>query len=80
MHKSRSAQTALPLPGGSTGNHMDVTAACDFFVVPTATFKVLYVFVVLSHASGLDGEREVVRQLETERAGDQRLGVEALER
>ena len=31
-------------------NHMDVTAACDFFVVPTATFKVLYVFVILSHA------------------------------
>ncbi len=31
-------------------NHMDVTAACDFFTVPTATFKVLYVFVVLSHA------------------------------
>lgn len=31
-------------------NHMDVTAACDFFVVPTATFKVLYVLVVLSHA------------------------------
>ncbi len=31
-------------------NHMDVTAACDFFVVPTATFKVLYVFVVLSHS------------------------------
>ncbi len=31
-------------------NHMGVTAACDFFVVPTATFKLLYVFVVLSHA------------------------------
>ncbi len=31
------------------GNHMDVTAACDFFVVPTLTFKLLYVFVVLSH-------------------------------
>jgi putative transposase len=29
---------------------MDVTAACDFFVVPTATFKLLYVFGVLSHA------------------------------
>jgi transposase InsO family protein len=29
---------------------MDVTAACDFFVVPTATFKVLYVFVMMSHA------------------------------
>ena len=30
-------------------NHMKVTAACDFFVVPTITFKLLYVFVVLSH-------------------------------
>ncbi len=30
-------------------NHMSVTAACDFFVVPTLTFKALYCFVVLSH-------------------------------
>jgi len=30
-------------------NHMNVSAACDFFTVPTLTFKVLYVFVVLSH-------------------------------
>jgi transposase InsO family protein len=30
-------------------NHMPVTAACDFFVVPTLTFKRLYAFVVLSH-------------------------------
>jgi transposase InsO family protein len=37
-------------------NHMDVTAACDFFVVPTATFKLLYVFVVLSHS-----RRRIVR-------------------
>jgi hypothetical protein len=29
---------------------LDVTAACDFFVVRTATFKLFYVFVVLSHA------------------------------
>jgi hypothetical protein len=29
-------------------NHMDVTAACDLDVVPTATFKVFYVYVVLS--------------------------------
>ena len=29
--------------------HMDVTAACDFFTVPTLTFNVLYVFIVLSH-------------------------------
>ncbi len=30
-------------------NHLKVTAACDFFVVPTATFRNLFVFVVLSH-------------------------------
>jgi transposase InsO family protein len=30
-------------------NHLGVTAACDFFVVPTLTFKMLYGFVVLSH-------------------------------
>ena len=30
-------------------NHMSVAAACDFFTVPTLTFKMLYVFVVLSH-------------------------------
>ena len=28
---------------------MAVTAACDFFVVPTLTFKSLYCFVVLAH-------------------------------
>lgn len=30
-------------------NHLSVTAAIDFCVVPTATFRLLYVFVVLSH-------------------------------
>ena len=30
-------------------NHMLETAACDFFTVPTATFRVLYVFIVLCH-------------------------------
>ena len=30
-------------------NHLDVSAACDFFTVPTLTFRLLYVFVVLSH-------------------------------
>jgi putative transposase len=29
-------------------NHMGDLAAIDFFVVPTATFRVLYCFVVLS--------------------------------
>ena len=31
------------------GNHASEIAACDFFTVPTATFRVLYCFVVLSH-------------------------------
>ena len=30
-------------------NHIPDVAACDFFTVPTATFRVLYVFVVLRH-------------------------------
>jgi transposase InsO family protein len=30
-------------------NHLNVTVACDFFTVPTLTFKTLYCFVVLSH-------------------------------
>ena len=30
-------------------NHMSVAAACDFFVVPSLTFKPLHCFVVLSH-------------------------------
>ena len=30
-------------------NHVPDIAACDFFSVPTATFRVLYVFIVLRH-------------------------------
>jgi putative transposase len=30
-------------------NHVPEIAACDFFTVPTATFRVLYVFIVLRH-------------------------------
>jgi transposase InsO family protein len=30
-------------------NHLNSTAACDFFVVPTATFRLLFCFVVLAH-------------------------------
>lgn len=32
-------------------NHMDRTIGCDFFTVPTMTFRNLFVFVVLHHAS-----------------------------
>jgi putative transposase len=31
-------------------NHVSQFASIDFFTVPTATFRVLFVFVVLSHA------------------------------
>jgi transposase InsO family protein len=30
-------------------NHLRATTACDFFVVPTATFRLLFCFVILSH-------------------------------
>ncbi len=30
-------------------NHLRCTAACDFFVVPTVTFRLLYCFVILAH-------------------------------
>ena len=30
-------------------NHAECFAAIDFFTVPTATFRILYVFIVLSH-------------------------------
>src|SRR5258708_26160836 len=30
-------------------NHVGDIGACEFFVVPTATFRVLYVFFVLAH-------------------------------
>jgi putative transposase len=30
-------------------NHIPDIAACDFFTVPTVTFRVLYVFIVLRH-------------------------------
>ncbi|HZL98910.1 MAG TPA: hypothetical protein VFD43_01545 [Planctomycetota bacterium] len=38
-------------------NHMGVTAACDFFTVPTATFRSLFVLVVLSH------DRRLIRRV-----------------
>ena len=30
-------------------NHVPDIAACDFFTVPTVTFRMLYVFIVLRH-------------------------------
>jgi putative transposase len=30
-------------------NHGRDLVSCDFFIVPTATFKVLFVFIILAH-------------------------------
>ncbi len=38
-------------------NHLKVTAACDFFVVPSISFRNLYVFVVLAH------DRRLIRHI-----------------
>ena len=32
-------------------NHAEAIVACDFFIVVTATFKILYVFIVVEHAT-----------------------------
>jgi putative transposase len=42
-------QTAFPDLATFLANHLAQTAAIDFFTVPAATFRVLFVFVVLSH-------------------------------
>jgi len=47
-------------------NHLDQMAACDFFVVPTATFKVLYCFVVLEL-----GRRQILHINVTEHPTDE---------
>ena len=36
----------------SLNNHVQQLVATDFFVVPTVTFRVLFVFVVLAHEPG----------------------------
>jgi putative transposase len=51
---SRVMPRRFPPPSQTWGtfvaNHLPRAAAIDFFVVPTATFRSLYVFVVLAHA------------------------------
>ncbi len=55
-------------------NHMADTAAIDFFVVPTVTFRLLYGFVVLRHE-----RREIVHFAVTDPAALRGLS-ESLER
>ena len=51
LRRKPSSQTWRPF----LDNHVPDIAACDFFTVPTVTFRVLYVFIVLRH-----DRREVV--------------------
>lgn len=44
-HRKSPSQTWLTF----LENHADCIAGIDFFTVPTATFRILYVFIVLSH-------------------------------
>ena len=55
-------------------NHADCLAAMDFFTVPTARFRVLYVFIVLSH-----DRREVVHYNATEHPTAQWTSQQLLE-
>ncbi len=43
------SQTAFPTWRTFLTNHLAQTAAVDFFTVPTATFRILFLFVVLAH-------------------------------
>ena len=50
-------------------NHVADIVACDFFTVPTVTFQVLFVFVVLAHA-----RRRIVHSNVTEHSTAQWTG------
>ncbi len=55
-------------------NHMNVAAACDFFVVPSLTFDPLYCFVVLTH-----DRREIVHIFVTRHPTDEWTAQQILE-
>ena len=44
----------IPLPTWKTflADHVHDIVACDFFIIPTATFRVLFVFIMLAHERG----------------------------
>jgi len=49
MVRPRTLKPPSPTWKAFLKNHAKEIVACDFLVVPTATFRMLYVFVVLSH-------------------------------
>jgi len=56
-------------------NHVPDIAACDFFIVPTVTFRVLYVFIVLRHDRRRVVHFNVTHHPYTEWAAQQIIGA-----
>ncbi len=49
VEKYRSHKPSSPTWRAFLDNHVKDLMSCDFFVVPTATFRVLFVFIILAH-------------------------------
>jgi transposase InsO family protein len=48
-YRPRSTKPPSPTWKAFLSNHVKDIVACDFFTVPTATFRVLFVFIMLAH-------------------------------
>ena len=48
-HRPRDDKPVSPTWKAFLNNHVQDIVACDFFTVPTVTFKVLFVFILLAH-------------------------------
>jgi hypothetical protein len=48
-YRPRDPKPSSPTWKAFLNNHVKDLGSCDFFTVPTATFKVLFVFIILAH-------------------------------
>jgi putative transposase len=48
-YRPRACKPSSPTWKAFLNNHLKDIVACDFFIVPTASFKVLFVFIILAH-------------------------------
>ncbi len=48
-YRPKSIKPPSPTWKAFLANHVNDIVACDFFTVPTATFRVLFVFIILAH-------------------------------
>ena len=48
-YRPRTRKPSSPTWKAFLSNHIEEIVACDFFTVPTATFRVLFVFIILAH-------------------------------